>query len=80
MNQVQFERNQKLLSAARKEVFQRGGIFLTELLPYRINPADPSYPLAYRRLDRYELRVFAARLGATPQDARRHAQFLASCG
>jgi len=80
MNREQFERNQKLLSAARREVLQRGGIFLTELLPYRINPADSSYPLAYRRLDRYELKTFAARLGATPQDARRHAQFLASCG
>jgi hypothetical protein len=72
INQEQFERNQKMLAAARREVLEHGGLS-NILLQYRLNPSDPAFPLAYSRLDPITLKRVTTALGevyATPPSSQ----------
>ena len=52
MKEVNYLQNQAILAAARRKVIAQGGLYLKELVLYRINPLDPMYPIAYRPFDK----------------------------
>jgi hypothetical protein len=54
MTKIQWEQNQSILQTARKEVISNPGLS-QKLFSFRTNPSDPSFPLAYRQLDRVTL-------------------------
>jgi hypothetical protein len=72
MTEAQHNRNQNLLRDARRIVLQRGGRS-SALLQHRLNPSDPMFPIAYRRLDKNTLTETATALGevyGTPQSSQ----------
>lgn len=63
MTQEQYEKNQNMLVAARKEILNLGSASLShQLLQFRLNPSDPAFPLAYKRLDKSTLAKVAGSL------------------
>ncbi len=63
MTEAAWQENERLLQEARSQVLAATDSASHELFQFRVNPSAPSFPLAYRRLDRQTLKSLKARLG-----------------